>query len=187
MNFWRKLASNIEAAEIAELAMVLPVMFLTFLGIFWMGRAYNVYATINQAAREGARVAAATSCATCGNYTGCGTTYACDSAVEKAVTDSLRADHLNLASVGLPNPALTPTFCAAALLPSTCTNTPSNITICRNVSLTPVGVTPQECGVVIAFRYEMFSTLPLVNGAPGLQNKLQDLQIKAQAQMRVEQ
>jgi len=187
MKLWRKLTRSTEAAEIAELAMVLPVMFLTFLGIFWMGRAYNVYATVNQAAREGARVAAATSCATCGNYAGCGTAYACDNAVEKAVTDSLRADHLNLGSVGLPNPALTPTFCAAALLPSTCTNTASNLTICRNVSLTRLGVTPQECGVIVAFRYEMFSTLPLVNAAPGLQDRLQDMQIKAQSQMRIEQ
>jgi hypothetical protein len=187
MRFWRKLARNTDAAEIAELAMVLPVMFLTFLGIFWMGRAYNIYATINQAAREGARVAAATSCATCGNYTGCGTGYACDTAVVQAVTNSLQADHLALGSVQLPAPALAPTFCPAALLPSTCTNTASNITVCRNVSLTPAGVTPQECGVIVAFEYEMFSTLPLVNGSPGLQNKLQDLKIRGQAQMRVEQ
>jgi Flp pilus assembly protein TadG len=187
MRFLRQLARNTDAAEIAELAMVLPVMFLTFLGIFWMGRAYNIYATINQAAREGARVAASTSCATCGNYTGCATPYGCDNAVVQAVTNSLQADHLDLTAVDLPSPALSPTFCPAALVPSTCTNTASNITVCRNVSLTPPGVSPQECGVIVAFQYEMFSTLPLVNGSPGLQAKLQDLKIRAQAQVKVEQ
>src|SRR5262245_43043267 len=54
-------------AEIAETAIVMPLVFLFLLAIFWFGRAYNVYSTITYAAREGALTAARASCATCGN------------------------------------------------------------------------------------------------------------------------
>ena len=71
-------------------------------------------------------------------------------------------------------------------MPASCTTT-NNVTVCRNVSLTPTGVTPQECGVLVTFRYEMFSTLPLLYAAPGVQSALQDMKISANAEMRLEQ
>lgn len=187
MKFWQKLAKATEAAEIAEMAMVLPVMFLTFLGIFWMGRAYNIYAAANQAAREGARVAVAPTCATCGSIT-CGGVpgpYACDTTIENAIKASLQADHLDLNSTNIVAPAsnLTSTFCGGG----SCTTTSNNVMICRNASLTPAGVAPQECGVMIGFQYKMLSTLPMLNAVPGLQNSLQNMNISARAQMRAEQ
>ena len=49
---------NTEAAEIAEAALVLPVVFVFLLGIVWFGRAFNIYSTIQQAAQQGAIAAA---------------------------------------------------------------------------------------------------------------------------------
>jgi Flp pilus assembly protein TadG len=53
--------------EVLEAALVLPLLFMLVLGIVWLGRAYNVYASITRAAREGARYAAAPTCSTCGS------------------------------------------------------------------------------------------------------------------------
>ncbi len=54
---WEILEENRQAKlgepEIAEAAIVLPLMFTMLLGIYWFGRAYNVYSTITHAAREG--------------------------------------------------------------------------------------------------------------------------------------
>ena len=52
----KKIATGTTGSEIAEAALVLPIFFLIMLGIYWFGRAFNTYATINHAAREGARV-----------------------------------------------------------------------------------------------------------------------------------
>ncbi len=55
MSRLRKLVTGTVGSEIAEAALVLPIFFMIMLGIYWFGRAFNVYATINHAAREGAR------------------------------------------------------------------------------------------------------------------------------------
>ena len=55
-----------QGSEVAEAAVVLPVLFLLLFGIYWFGQAFNVYGTINHAAREGARAAAVPACASCG-------------------------------------------------------------------------------------------------------------------------
>jgi Flp pilus assembly protein TadG len=61
------LARETAGAEIAEAAVVLPLLFMLLFGIMWFGRAFNIYTTINRAARQGALAAAANNCATCGN------------------------------------------------------------------------------------------------------------------------
>src|ERR1700720_2474931 len=66
----KKIASGTTGSEIAEAALVLPIFFMILLGIYWFGRAFNVYATINHAAREGARAALTHTCATCGTPNG---------------------------------------------------------------------------------------------------------------------
>src|SRR5216684_6801667 len=53
-------------SDLAEAALVLPLMFTILLGIFWFGQAFSIYGTITHAAREGARAAVAPLCATCG-------------------------------------------------------------------------------------------------------------------------
>jgi len=67
MKFWKHTARDTSGAEIAEAAIVLPLVFMLMLGIYWFGRAYNIYATVTHAAREGARAATAPACALCGN------------------------------------------------------------------------------------------------------------------------
>jgi hypothetical protein len=61
----RRLAVETRAAEIAEAAAVLPLMFMMLLGIFWFGQAFSTYGAITRAAQEGARAGAVASCATC--------------------------------------------------------------------------------------------------------------------------
>lgn len=65
---WRKkLLQDASGAEIAETAVILPLLFMLLFGIMWFARAFNIYSTVNRAAREGALAAAAPNCATCGN------------------------------------------------------------------------------------------------------------------------
>jgi Flp pilus assembly protein TadG len=63
----RRLDRETSGAEIAEAAVVLPLLFMLLFGIMWFARAFNIYTTVNRAAREGALAAAANNCATCGN------------------------------------------------------------------------------------------------------------------------
>jgi hypothetical protein len=60
----------------------------------WFGRAFNIYATVNQAAREGAQAAAARNCATCGNVPQLGANIQ-----NNVVNPILSAAHLDPAQV----------------------------------------------------------------------------------------
>ena len=65
---WRnRLLHDAAGAEIAEAAVVLPLLFMLLFGIMWFARAFNIYTTVNRAARLGALAESANSCATCGN------------------------------------------------------------------------------------------------------------------------
>src|SRR6476660_1270436 len=61
------IATSESGQELAEAAIVLPILFLILLGIFWFGRAFNVGSTIDRAAREGVKAAGRPTCATCTN------------------------------------------------------------------------------------------------------------------------
>ena len=64
----RRLASDARGAELLEFALVLPVLVSLLLGAVWIGRAVSVYQALGRAAREGARVYLASTCAkSCGN------------------------------------------------------------------------------------------------------------------------
>src|ERR1700735_3567025 len=69
---WRRLARDARGTEIAEMAVVLPLLFMLLMGIFWFGQAFRVYGTLTQSARAGARAAVAPVCATCAPTTGVG-------------------------------------------------------------------------------------------------------------------
>lgn len=177
--FGSRALRNAEGSEIAEMAMVLPVMFLVFLGIFWAGRMYNIYATVNQAARLGARVASQSNCSSCGD------TFSADTAVDTAIANSLQADRLNPAAITAANPVPTPTFCPG---PPTgaCTTTTNGVTVCRNALVTPTTVSPPVCGVLVEFTYQMDLgqiTIPFAGGSGTLPSP----RIAARAQMAVEQ
>ena len=64
----RKITFRDEAgAEMAELAFVMPLLFMLLFGIMWFGRAFQIYSTVNQAARAAAEAAVVPNCASCGN------------------------------------------------------------------------------------------------------------------------
>lgn len=54
-------------AEVVEMALVIPILLTLIIGLIWVARGFNTWQTMTRAAREGARVAVLTTCATCGN------------------------------------------------------------------------------------------------------------------------
>ena len=63
----RTIFRDSHGSQVAELALVLPILLMVFMGILWFGRAFNIYTTLNRAARDGAQAAAAHTCGSCGN------------------------------------------------------------------------------------------------------------------------
>jgi Flp pilus assembly protein TadG len=176
----RKIAFDPGGSQIAEAALVMPIVFLLFLGIFWFGRAFNIYATINHAAREAARRAATSSCALCGNVD----FSANADPIATIVAQSLQASKLDPTQVS----AVTPTFCSCGNL--TCQTTIQCSTISAgqpqicvqfNVQLNPVATTPGSCGVSVAFRYPYQAYLPFTS------LNLQQIYLPTQVQAKSEQ
>ena len=171
---WKKVVGGSEGSEIAEAALVLPLAFLILLAIYWFGRAFNVYATINHAAREGARVGVTSSCGSCGNSA---TTAA---TVAGVVTATLQNSNVDYSKISLWSP--TPTFCSGGTVGTNCDNTNYNITVCTQVQLAAnsnSGQGPPVCGVSVTFEYPYTFSLPYP--ASGVA-----LQLKADVQMRAE-
>ena len=175
MKSFRRILRETRGAEIAETAMVLPILFTILLGIFFFGRAYNIYGTITQAALQGARAAVAAPCATCttGGMTA-------DQIATNVVAPVLQASHLNPSAVQ----SLQPNACACGTVgcgtpvacdPAGVSATPS-ICVQQNVTLTNTVGNPQ-CGTSVAFQYPYGFNLPFQRFT---------LQLKATAQMRVE-
>ena len=154
--------SRDHGSEIAEAAVVLPVLFLLLFSIYWFGRAFSIYSTINHAAREGARTAAVPGCANCD--TGCtwqASNLPCDAPVASAVDNALTAAHLDPQQMQpfVPTPAPVP--CPGAIPSGMCATASSGgFTICRNVALDQNSSAPQVCGVIISFRYPYQLALP---------------------------
>jgi Flp pilus assembly protein TadG len=177
MRFWKHAVSDSTGAEIAEAAIVLPLVFMLLLGIYWFGRAYNIYATITYAAREGARAATAPTSATLGN-----TTLTPDQ-VATRVLQVLQASKLNPAQVTqlIPNPPLKDCTTLAPVTscqpgigggnPQICYQ--SNVQINAPTTLTE----PSSCGVSVSFQYPYQFYLPFTS----LNNQL--IQLKANVQI----
>jgi len=175
-----------DGSEIAEVAVVLPLVFMLLLGIVWFGRAFNIYSTIQQAAQQGAIAAARNSCATCGNATvpdgavsGCPVTA--PGSVTYAIETVMCASNIDPTQIPANSNPPSPVSCVNPPLPATCTS-PGNITICRQTLLnTPVSATqPPQCGIVVSFQY------PFKFYFPGTSLNLQQITLSAQAQSRME-
>jgi len=175
MKLVKRILIGTAGAEIAETAVVLPLLFTVLLGIFFFGRAYNIYGTITQAAMQGARAAVAPTCATCSN-----TTLTADQIATNVVAPVLQASHLDPARVQV----LTPAACACGSVacgsavacdPAGVSATPS-ICVQQNVNISTSGGASQ-CGTSVAFQYPYGFNLPFQSFT---------LQMKATAQMRVE-
>jgi hypothetical protein len=88
----KKIVVGSRGSEIVEAALVLPIFFMLMLGIYWFGRAFNIYSTINHAAREGARLGTASTCATCGASPNVQPTA---DQIADRVSQALKASHLD--------------------------------------------------------------------------------------------
>jgi Flp pilus assembly protein TadG len=163
-----------DGAEIAEAALVLPLVFMLLLGIIWFGRAFNIYSTIQQAAQQGAIKAARATCATCDPD------FPSPFAVSNAVEAVMQSSNLDTSQI-LVNSNLPPqTFCANT--PKGCTTTASNIKVCRNVLLNPPASATQlpQCGTIVSFQYPFNFYLPFTS------LNLQQVVMSAQAESRME-
>lgn len=185
---WGSLARGTRGAEIAETAMILPLLFMFVMGIFWMGQAFRTYGTIAHAARAGARAAVAPSCATC-TPTGTGPAQSAQAAVQAALT----AANVNINQL-LPTSQWTaPMLCQCRSGSATCSapvacdasGGVNNICVQENVQLTYPG--PQggmyTCGTSVSMRYQYQNwhfVIPLTTLDLG------NIQFQGQAQMRLE-
>ena len=165
---------NADGAEIAEAALVLPLVFMLLLGIVWFGRAFNIYSTIQQAAQQGAVTAARATCATCSP----GNNPPTDNMVDSATTAVMQASNLDLTQIIANGPS--PLSCQNTSTAATCTTSSHNITICRQALLNSTTTPPLQCGTVVAFQY------PFTFNFPGTSLNMQKIILSAQAQTRTE-
>lgn len=62
-----RLVSETRGQELVEFAMVAVILVFLLIGVFWIARAVSVYQALGRAARDGARVALASTSASLGN------------------------------------------------------------------------------------------------------------------------
>jgi hypothetical protein len=147
------------ASEIAEAALVFPIFFMVLLGIYWFGRAFNTYGTINHAARQAARAAVAQTCATCGNAS------LSPDLVADQVKQALQASSLDPNQVSFIPTSRTP--CGTG--PASCSVPGAGepqVCVHFNVQLQntlPNGSGARACGVSVEFQYPYQFSLPFTS------------------------
>jgi Flp pilus assembly protein TadG len=159
----KQIAAETRGAEVAEFAAVLPILMMLLLGIISFARAYNVYTTITYAAQEGARTAAASNCATCGNIPNAA------SDVDTRVTQVLQASRIDPTAIQPYAGTPAPIGCNGGS-PQCAPPTTNNVTVCTNVELnatTRRGRTrvtgPSACGTRVSFEYPYRFNLPFTS------------------------
>jgi hypothetical protein len=198
---WRQRVSPHQAEELAETAMILPLLFLFLIGIFWFGQAFRIYGTLTNAARDGVRAAVNPGCTTCASIDPSATAWT-------VIQNDLTAAHINPQL--LQQPTIPPTLCACAInggttscattASVTCDTSETNICV-QGITHTGIGnavdeglvqlsstIPPTglaaggagECGISVSFQYPYQFWLPFssIGG--------QSYNLRAQAQMRSE-
>ena len=185
--FWKDCA----AAEIAEAAFTLPLMFVFLLGIFQFARVYMVYSTMQRAAQEGAHAAAGSNCATCGNVQLTG-----DIVASNYVHPVFSVSHVDDTLLTAPIPSVGLNSCSGGG-PVSCdaagTGATPKICLRRDVILDdasgglPAGGSP-VCGTSLTLVYPYGFSLPSVSTSPPyVSRQTFALNLHAQAQVRGEQ
>jgi len=151
-------------SEIAEAAVVLPLVFLFIFAILWFGLAFNTWGTVTAAAREGARYASRPASSTSGaSGSNWGTTnLPGDNAVDSAVVAILQTARVDPSKIIAYEPPLTyRTACNPPAPPSPPCDTPTthHITICRFVQVNGAN-DAQQCGMIVSFQYPFGNGLP---------------------------
>jgi Flp pilus assembly protein TadG len=162
----RKLAAGSTGSEIAEAALVIPIFFMIMLGIYWFGRAFNTYATINHAAREGARVGVAQTCAMCGTPNG----QPLVTTIGTQVAQALQASSLDPTQATNTGEPATRPACGGGRTSCQSPSGPGQPNICvyYNVQLQPAASLPANggapgCGVSVQFQYPYQFYLPFTS------------------------
>jgi Flp pilus assembly protein TadG len=158
----RKILTGTIGSEIAEAALVIPIFFMIMLGIYWFGRAFNTYATINHAAREGARLGIVQGCAMCGTPN----LQPTPNQIADQVASALQASSLLPGQVSSTAEPLTRPACGGGR--ATCQNPSAGkpqICVYYNVQLQPTATLPANggapgCGVSVQFQYPYQFYLP---------------------------
>jgi Flp pilus assembly protein TadG len=122
-------------AELLEFAFIVPVLLMLLVGIFWIGRAFNIYETVTRAAREGARYAVLPSSVANGN----------------AFPDPLSGSCAS--NTNTFNNYVTPVLKADSLDPGAVVNYCQKTAWLENTY-------PQQCGVDISFSYPLQVEIP---------------------------
>jgi len=172
---WQTLAQETRGQEIAEAAVVLPIVFMVLIGIFWFGQAFSIYGTLAQAARVAAQAAANPTCTTCapGNLPG-QNAYA-------AVQNTFAAAHLDPTKLNQPTTVPNLLSCNPPNAVVGCDPSPGNICVQEAVQLTQQGLGGTNlCGVSVSFQY------PYQFWFPGTSLNKQIIQLPGAAEERSE-
>jgi Flp pilus assembly protein TadG len=172
---FRTLALETRGQEIAEAALVLPIVFMVLIGIFWFGQAFSIYGTLAQAARVAAQAAANPTCTTCapGNLPGLNA-YA-------AVQNIFAAAHLDPTKLNQPTTIPNLISCNPPNAVVGCDPSPGNICVQEAVQLTQQGLGGTNlCGVSVSFQY------PYQFWFPGTSLNKQIIQLPGAAEARSE-
>jgi TadE-like protein len=152
----RKFTRDDRASEIAEAALVLPIAFMVLLGIYWFGRAFDIYATINHAAREAARAGVAQTCGSCSP----GNTSQLTTLGPTIITNALQSSGIDPSQIQPYTPA---TLQACGGGASGCNPATDQVSFCTNVQLTANPPNPPVCGVAVTFEYPYQMSLPFTS------------------------
>jgi Flp pilus assembly protein TadG len=189
--FWRagrRLARETRGTELAEAAVVLPLLFVVLIGVFWFGQAFRIYGALTHAAREGARAAVAPACATCAPNTAAQTAQNATT----AITNAMIAAHLDTAQLAALGGWTPPQLCkcGTSCTVQQCDSSVTSINVCvqTNVQLSYASQGGAgTCGTSVSFRYKYpyRFTLPCWP-QPCTSLDLSKISLPAQAQMRLE-
>ena len=192
-----RLARETSASEIAEAALVLPLVFMMLLAVFWFGQAFSIYSALTHAARLGVRAAVAPVCATCA--AGADPSDNASNAVQTALQAA------NLDPNKLQKPSTRPGLCICGSAATSCTGGAAVACDSRLTNICVQGISHSGggggtldldgvqlssasaavggagvCGVSVSFQY------PYKFWLPGASLNKQQILLRAQAQMRVE-
>jgi Flp pilus assembly protein TadG len=158
LSMLRRLSTETQGTEIVEAAAVLPLMFMTLLGIFWFGQAFSMYGTITRAAQDGARAGAAPYCTTCA----AGST-SLDQNAFNAVKAAMTIAKLDPANAIYP--ASVPAFnsCVSGGGRVPCDNSITNVCVQSPVELSSNPSSGGVCGIAVTFQYPFQFWLPFTS------------------------
>jgi Flp pilus assembly protein TadG len=172
----RKVLLDSGGSQIAEAAVVLPLLFMILLGIMSIGRAFNVYSTITRAAQDGAAVAAKFRC----GGPSCSNAATSSADVADAVTAALNASRVPTDPLATYILATEPPACPGFVSAGCTTDGSSKLRICRNVQLNSGSPGPKQCGAIVSFQYPYHFQVPFASIS------LTDIQMTAVAERQME-